>query len=161
MTVSTCIEGLTVTPLRQFNDARGSVLQMLRADAADFQTFGECYFSEIVPGALKAWKRHRRQTQNLAAPVGRVRFVVFDARESSPTRGRYDVIEIGRPDTYARLRIPPMVYYGFTCTSEVPALVANCVDIPHDPTESDALAFEELDNGRALALLRGLLPRPA
>ena len=155
MRTTTGIAGLTVTPLQEIGDGRGAVLHMLRADATDFQGFGECYFSEVVPAAIKAWKRHRRQTQNLAVPIGRVRFVVYDARESSPTHGSFEIVELGRPHAYARLRIPPMLYYGFTCTSPLPALVVNCTDIPHDPAESDSLGLDALAGGRALQLLRG------
>jgi len=154
-TAGPTIDGLAVIPLRAIVDDRGAVLHMLRADAPDFGAFGECYFSEINPGVIKGWKRHRRQTQNIAVPIGRVRFVIYDARESSSTRGCLDVVELGRPDAYARLRIPPMLLYGFTCTSELPALVVNCADIPHDPAESDTVSIEEVDNSRALELLRG------
>jgi dTDP-4-dehydrorhamnose 3,5-epimerase len=148
------IDGLTVTPLREIPDARGAVLHMCRADAQDFVAFGECYFSEVAPGAIKAWKRHHKQTQNLAVPSGRMRFVVYDARESSPTKGRLDIIELGRPDAYARLRIPPMLWYGFTCISSTPALAANCPDMPHDPTEGESLGLDALGKADALELLR-------
>ena len=149
----TSIAGLIVTTQRQIVDARGAVLHMLRADAPDFQSFGECYFSEVNPGVAKAWKRHRRQTQNLAVPVGRVRFVLFDARDGSPTQGNLEVIELGRPDAYERLRIPPMIWYGFRCVSSVPGLVVNCADEPHDPGESEALALESPGRADALELL--------
>ena len=150
----TTISGLTVTPLREIADARGVVLHMLRADAPDFQSFGECYFSEVNSGVLKAWKRHRRQTQNIAVPVGRVRFVIYDGRESSPTQGRLDVVELGRPDAYVRLRIPPLLWYGFTSIGNGPSLVANCADMLHDPAESEHLPAEELPMAGALELLR-------
>ena len=131
------IDGVTLTPLRQIVDERGAVLHMLRADDADFTQFGECYFSEILPGAVKAWKRHRVQTQYLSVPVGRVRFVVFDDRASSPTRGNLQVIELGRPDAYERLQIPPALWYGFACLGDGPALVVNCADRPHEPSEAE------------------------
>jgi dTDP-4-dehydrorhamnose 3,5-epimerase len=148
------IDGLTLVPLRQLVDERGAVLYMLRADAPDFESFGECYFSEINPGVMKGWKRHRLQTQNIAVPAGRVRFVLLDEREWSPTKGRIDVVELGRPDAYVRLRIPPMLWYGFTCIALKPSLVANCVDIPHDPAESDVLGLDAPAWSSALELLR-------
>ena len=64
--MATAVDGVVETELRQIADPRGAVLHMLRADAADFTRFGECYFSEVAPGAVKAWKLHRRQTQELA-----------------------------------------------------------------------------------------------
>jgi dTDP-4-dehydrorhamnose 3,5-epimerase len=134
------IAGVCVTELRQIPDARGGVLHMLRADAPEFTTFGECYFSEIAPGAVKAWKRHRRQTQHLAVPIGRVRLVVYDDRTDSPTRGRVESAELGRPDAYVRVQLPPGLWYGFGCIGDTPALVANCPDQPHDPSESEQMA---------------------
>lgn len=133
------IEGLLLTPLRVIADERGAVLHMLRADAPDFTRFGECYFSEIHPGAIKAWKRHRTHTQNLAVPVGRIRVVVSDQREESRTRGRFAALELGRPDAYARLRIPPRLWYGFIGLGPAAALIANCSDTPHDPQEAETL----------------------
>lgn len=137
------IVGVTLTELRQITDARGSVLHMLRRDAPDFISFGECYFSEILPGTIKAWKRHRKQTQTLAVPVGRIRMVMFDDREGSASRRLLQILELGRPDGYLRLRIPPGVWYGFTCLSHTPALLVNCADLLHDPEESDNCFFDE------------------
>lgn len=131
------IKDVTLTELRQISDARGAVLHMLRADAADFGGFGECYFSEVLPGKVKAWKRHRVQTQNLAVPVGRVVMVVYDDRPQSQTAGAVDVRELGRPDAYLRVQIPPGLWYGFRCVSGSPAVIANCPDRPHDSGESD------------------------
>ncbi len=140
ITLSSAIEGLTITELRQISDERGSALHMLRCDAPEFTRFGECYFSEILPGALKAWKRHRVQTQNLAVPAGRIRLVVFDDRASSSTKGKLQIFELGRPDAYLRIKIPPGLWYGFACISTVPALIVNCADIPHSPDENELIA---------------------
>jgi dTDP-4-dehydrorhamnose 3,5-epimerase len=135
------VPGVMVTELRQIVDQRGAVLHMLRADDPGFRSFGECYFSEVAPGAVKAWKRHRVQGQNLAVPVGRVRLVVFDDRESpnSPVH----VVELGRPDAYVRIHLPAGLWYGFACVGVTPALLANCTDRPHDPTESETRPLDD------------------
>ena len=138
--VATPIHGLVVEPLRIIEDERGAVLHMLRDDSPLFTRFGEIYFSEINPGAVKAWKRHRRMTQRLAVPVGRVRFVVYDDRAESPTRGRTARLEIGRPDAYALLVIPPGVWYGWQGIAPHPSMLANCADLRHDPTEAEQAA---------------------
>ena len=137
------IEGVAVTQLSELSDPRGSVLHMLRSDALEFTQFGECYFSEIVPGAVKAWRRHRAQTQNLAVPVGRVRMLIYDDRGGSPTRGQVKAVELGRPDAYVRLRIPPGLWYGFKCVGNTPALIVNCADLPHDPAESEVRSLDD------------------
>lgn len=133
------IDGVSITPLRQIPDERGAVLHMLRSDAPEYRQFGECYFSEIRPGVVKAWKRHAVQTQNLAVPVGRIRLVIYDPRDEASTQGRLLVLELGRPDAYHRVQIPPGVWYGFACLGNTPALVANCADVPHAPAESERL----------------------
>lgn len=134
---SNIIDGVIITKLNLISDKRGSVLHMLRSDATEFISFGECYFSEVLPGAIKAWKRHRVQTQNLAVPVGRIRLVIYDDRVSSHSQGNLQILELGRPEAYLRLQIPPGLWYGFACIGETPALLANCADIPHDPVESE------------------------
>lgn len=131
------IDGVATVALRELADEYGAVLHMLRNDAPDFIKFGECYFSEVLPGAIKAWKLHREQTQNLAVPVGRVRLVIYDDRAGSSTRGSLQVQTLGRPDAYLRVQIPPGLWYGFACMGSTPALLANCADLPHDPTESE------------------------
>lgn len=131
------IRGLLITELRQISDDRGSILHVLRADESKFTSFGECYLSEVLTGQVKAWKRHDLQTQELAVPVGRIQMVVFDDREGCETRGQVQVLEMGRPDAYYRLRIPPDLWYGFQCISDEPALLVNCADIPHDPAEAE------------------------
>ena len=147
------IEGLALTALREIRDERGAVLHMLRADAPEFAGFGELYFSEILPGARKAWKLHRTHTQNLAVPVGRIRVVIYDSRPHSPTAGAVAAIDLGRPDAYQRLRIPPSLWYGFKCLSDTPALIANCCDRVHDPAESESLPFDRLESPAAIRLL--------
>lgn len=141
--MTTAIDGLRLTQLREISDGRGSVLHLLRNDAPDFVGFGECYCSETLPGAVKAWKRHRLQTQNLAVPVGRLRLVIFDDRASSPTRGALEVLELGRPHHYARVCIPPGLWYGFLALGGAPALIVNCADLPHDPQESERLPEDD------------------
>lgn len=136
------IEGLKLTALREITDDRGGVLHMLRNDAIDFIGFGECYFSEVQPGAVKAWKKHTRQTQNISVPVGRLLFVIFDDREDSSTRGKINTIQLGRPDAYYRIQIPKGLWYGFTCIGTIKAMLVNCADIPHDPKESETLTID-------------------
>lgn len=133
------IDGLRVTPLREISDGRGAVLHLLRSDDPAFTGFGECYCSETIPGAVKAWKRHKVQTQNLAVPVGRLLLVIFDDRPLSATRGALEVLKLGRPDKYVRVSIPPGLWYGFCALGAGPALIVNCADRPHEPEECERL----------------------
>lgn len=138
------IYGVEQIPLKVILDQRGAVLHMIRSDASGFSQIGEVYFSEVFPGAVKAWKRHLRQSQMLTVPVGRILIVMFDGRVDSPTYMQTLELELGRPDMYFRLKIPPMVWYGFAGIAKVSSLIVNCPDLPHDSNESQRLDF---DNG--------------
>ncbi|PJZ58158.1 dTDP-4-dehydrorhamnose 3,5-epimerase [Leptospira barantonii] len=133
------LEGVIVTSLKEIFDPKGSVLHMIRVDDPEYKGFGECYFSEVSPGAIKAWKLHTKQTQNFTVPVGKIKLVLFDDRENSSTKGKIQEIILGRPGHYQRVKIPPKIWYGFTCVSEEKAMIANFTDIPHDPNESERL----------------------
>lgn len=130
------IEGVALQDLDVIPTPGGPVLRMLRPASPLFTRIGEVYFSEVEPGRVKAWKCHTRQTQHFAVPAGRLKVVLYDDRQDSPTRYTLAVHTLGRPDNYRLLRIPPLVWYGFTPLGDVPALICNCPDIPHDPAES-------------------------
>ena len=131
------INGLIVTPLKIKQDERGSVMHMLRSDAPHFENFGEIYFSTARPNAVKAWKRHKRMTLNLAVPVGTVHLVAYDDRADSPSINVFDEFILGPNDQYALITIPPMVWSGFQNIGTSDALVANCATTLHDPDEVD------------------------
>tara|TARA_B100001146_G_C16013590_1_gene361966 strand:+ start:89 stop:538 length:450 start_codon:yes stop_codon:yes gene_type:complete len=137
------IDGVFLTPLKEIFDERGSILKMLRYDESIFKGFGECYFSEINPGKIKAWKKHSLQTQNICVPIGKIKLVLFDSRKNSKTFKKLEIIELGRPNFYFRILIPPGICYGFSCISKSKSLIVNCTDIPHDSTESEIISITE------------------
>ena len=128
------IDGVVVTPLKQIPDERGSVMHMLRRDCSTFSEFGEIYFSTIHPGVVKGWHLHQRMILNYAVPVGRIKFVLYDQREDSPTKGKISEVFMG-PDNYVLVTVPPLIWNGFKAIGDVTSLVANCASIPHDPDE--------------------------
>lgn len=136
----TVLEEILVTPLRRISTVGGDVMHAMRSDDVGYGGFGEAYFSWIVPGAVKAWKRHRRMTLNLVVPVGQVRFVFFAPGKSTEAfRGE----EIGA-QRYMRLTVPPGIWFGFQGRADCPSLVLNIADIAHDPDEAERRAIEEI-----------------
>ena len=130
------IEGVFIRELTQISDERGSILHMIKSSDSNFQKFGEVYFSEILPGKVKAWKFHKFQSQNITVPLGSVMFVIYDDRMDSKTYRNFYKIKIGRPNSYFLLHIPAGVWYGFKSLSCDVSIVVNCADIPHDKEES-------------------------
>lgn len=137
------INGLKVTKLSVFSDNRGRVLRMLRKNEKDFIKFGECYFSEIFPKKIKAWKKNNFQYQNIVVPIGQIRLVVYDDRKWSSTKGNIRELLIGRPSSYCRVHIPPKVWYGFACVGIKTALVANFTNILHVKKQSINLSSKD------------------
>ena len=132
------IEGVKITLLKQILDERGKIMHMMRNDAEGFAGFGEIYFSCVHPGAIKGWHIHKEMVLNYAVPHGNIKFVLYDDRVNSATRGELQEIFLG-PDNYCLVTVPPMVWNGFKGIGEEMAMVANCASIPHRTDEIDRL----------------------
>jgi dTDP-4-dehydrorhamnose 3,5-epimerase len=128
------INGVLVQPLRQIPDERGRIMHMLRSDDPYFEKFGEIYFSTVYPGVVKGWHLHKEMTLNYAVVYGTIKLVLYDDRHDSSTRGQLMELYIGEGN-YSLIKIPPLVWNGFKGVGIVPAIVANCATIPHDPDE--------------------------
>ena len=74
------IEGVKITPLKQFFDERGKVMHMMKNNSPEFKKFGEIYFSCTNPNAIKAWHLHKKMTLNYAVVSGAIKCVLYDDR---------------------------------------------------------------------------------
>ena len=129
------IHDVVITNLKVISDERGAVLHMLRCDDSIFNKFGEIYFSIVNHGMVKAWKKHKKMTQHLAVPKGKIRLVIYDDRPESESYEKIEILDIGN-DNYCLVKIPPLVWYGFKGISSESAIIANCTDIPYKPEET-------------------------
>lgn len=129
------IQGVAIKPLKKFPDERGMVMHMLRSDAETFKGFGEAYFSVVNPGVVKGWKYHKEVVQNMVAPVGMIKMVIFDSREDSSTKGQIQEIEFGI-ENYNLITIPPKVWYSFKGMSNSPSMITNITNLPYRADES-------------------------
>lgn len=132
------IHDVQLIPLRRIPDERGTIFHMLRSTDAHFTSFGEIYFSTIYKGVVKGWHRHREMTLHYACVFGRIKLVMFDDRDGSPSRSKLMEVFLG-PDQHALVIIPPGVWNGFKGMTDPHAIVANCCSHPHDPSRSDRL----------------------
>jgi dTDP-4-dehydrorhamnose 3,5-epimerase len=131
------IHDVRFIPLRRIPDERGTIYHMLRRTDEHFTEFGEIYFTSIYRGVVKGWHRHRDMTLNYACIAGRIKLVLYDDREASPTRGALVERFLG-PDDYALAVIPPGIWTGMKGMTDT-ALVANCATHPHDPARTERL----------------------
>lgn len=136
------IEGVIITPLKQIFDERGKVMHMLREDSPVFSRFGEIYFSCTHPGAIKAWHLHKKMTLNYAVIYGEIKFVLYDDRENSKTRGEIQELFLS-PENYCLITVPPLIWNGFKGIGTKSTIVANCATLPHDPNEIERKPFDD------------------
>ncbi len=141
------IEGVIITPLKQIYHPKGDVFHAMKCVDPGFEGFGEAYFSSIIGGLVKAWKRHSRMTLNLVCIVGKIHFVLYDGRKDSSSKGEFMEITLSpdSPDTYHRLTIPPGVWMGFVGIDKDKSILLNVANIPHDPAEQVNIPLEESD----------------
>lgn len=128
------IEGVLLTPLKVIHGASGSVFHGLKCTEEAFVGFGEAYFSTVNQDEVKGWKQHTQMVSNLVVPVGAIRFVLYDDREKSVTRGAIADIVLSL-DNYQRLTIPVGLWMAFQGVGEGLNMLLNISSIPHDPSE--------------------------
>jgi len=132
------LDDILITQLARISVAGGDVLHAIKKIDPGFNGFGEAYFSWITVGAVKAWKCHTKMTMNIIVPLGKVRFVFhLDGTDE------FRVEDIG-DDRYARITIPPGIWFGFQGIAESQSLVLNVANIPHDPKEVKRLDLSEI-----------------
>lgn len=128
------IHDVKITTLKIISDNRGKVMHMLRRDSSIFKNFGEIYFSTIYTNLIKGWHLHKEATLNYACVKGKVKLVLFDDRDSSPTKGKlYELIL--SPENYFLVTVPPNIWNGFKGLDKSESIIANCLTLPHNEKE--------------------------
>lgn len=128
------IDGVILTPLKQIFHPKGDVWHAMKCHDQGFFGFGEAYFSTIHCGDIKPWKKHLRMTLNFVIPVGKIRFVIYDDREESRTKGHFLDVTLSH-ENYQRVTIPPGLWVAFSGVDEGLNLLLNIADLEHDPAE--------------------------
>ncbi len=128
------MDGITLTPLKIIEIAKGNVMHALKSSDSSFSGFGESYFSTIECNQVKGWKKHTRMVSTLIVPVGEVRFVFYDDRENSQTKGEFFECYLSLKN-YRRLTVQPGIWMAFQGIGKEINLVMNIASIEHDPTE--------------------------
>jgi dTDP-4-dehydrorhamnose 3,5-epimerase len=111
------IEGVVLVPLTRHADDGGSMTELARltdghpSALADFSV-RQVNYSEVAPGAIKAFHLHGHQTDVwYSPPSDRMLVVLLDVRQGSRTEGVRMRLMLG--DGSSRLlRIPPGVAHG-------------------------------------------------
>ena len=122
------IEYITTKQLKIINLDAGDLMHIFKNTDEEFLGFGEAYFTKIKMSFIKGWKLHKKMTLNLVVPIGNVEFVFCDQT------GAFLSQTIGE-NNYARITVPPNIWFAFRGLSAPFSLVMNIADIKHDPKE--------------------------
>jgi dTDP-4-dehydrorhamnose 3,5-epimerase len=118
------IDGVKVRRLRLIPDDRGWLMELLRSDWEEYEKFGQAYTTTCYPGIIKAWHYHKLQTDHFACLSGLAKVALYDPREDSPTKGMVNEFYMGITNPIL-LKIPRLVYHGFTATGNEMAMIVN------------------------------------
>lgn len=139
------IDGVAVRKAKVLPDERGRLGEIMRADDAWFEKFGQVYFTTTYPGVVKAWHWHKKQTDHFYVIKGTVKIVLYDRRGDSPTHGVVNELYLGEHNP-GLLRIPPGVLHGWMCVSRNEAYIVNVVSEMYNYAEPDEFRTDPHDN---------------
>lgn len=139
------IDGVSLHPLRQISVPKGDLWHAFKATDEGFAGFGEAYFTQVYPHEVKGWKRHNRYVLNIVVVCGTIKFVVYDDREGSPTKGQFQEITLSPDSNYQRLTVAPGLWMAFAgADSDRTSMLMDLIPEVHDPAEGDRKDITEI-----------------
>ena len=114
-------------------DDRGWLAELVPA------SFGEIchvYVTTCLPGVVKAWHRHEKQTD---------RFILLSGRLMVGLNNETIKKSIVMMPFESVLVIHPGVWHGFSAIGPEEAVVLNCTDTPYDPADEFRMPADSFD----------------
>jgi dTDP-4-dehydrorhamnose 3,5-epimerase len=156
------IEGAQPIPRVVHQDARGFLLETLRADdaRANGATFKMSYASLTIPGQFRdsdRWHVHHVQTDRFVILLGEMTLALLDGRTDSPSRGLLDVVRLSgvpfsqptnasaRDFTTFMIPIPPGVLHSLGNLSSEPFVYQNYPTELYDASDEGRVPFASLE----------------
>ncbi|MEX0990910.1 MAG: dTDP-4-dehydrorhamnose 3,5-epimerase family protein [Actinomycetota bacterium] len=130
------IDGVWTKSLKVVPDERGRLMEILRADDDGFKKFGQVYMTTNYPGVVKAWHFHEVQDDNVTCVRGMIKLVLYDDRDSSPTKGVVNEFFVGKHNPLL-VRVPAGVYHGWKGISTEESIVINIPSETYSYAEPD------------------------
>jgi dTDP-4-dehydrorhamnose 3,5-epimerase len=139
------IAGVVIKPLKLIPDDRGFLMELLRADDALFEAFGQVYITGCQAGVAKGWHYHREQSDHFACVEGTALLVLYDHRPDSPTQGEVQELILDAPPCPLAapilVKIPPLVLHGFTAWACDEARIINVPTRPYRYASPDEFRY--------------------
>lgn len=143
--MDTMIDGITLHPLKQISIPKGDLWHGFKCTDEGFAGFGETYFTQVKSGEIKGWKRHNRYVLNLVVLVGIVKFIIYDDREDSITKGKFQEVILSANDNYQRLTVAPGLWMSFAgMDKQQTSMLVDLIPEIHDALECDKKGLNEI-----------------
>ena len=118
------IQGVQVKKLKRITDDRGYLMELLRSDWPEFEAFAQSYLTACYPGVVKGWHYHRVQWDHFVCIQGSAKVALYDPRQESSTKGYINEFRVSLSHPLL-IKIPPLVYHGFTAEGDRPTPIVN------------------------------------
>jgi dTDP-4-dehydrorhamnose 3,5-epimerase len=131
------IDGVVVREVRNVITANSVTTEICRSDWGIVDGTVEQTIHVAMRGnAISAWHQHRARWDYIFVIGGHLRVVLFDPRESSPTRGQVDVFHLS-PHRPQLLAVPPSVWHGVQNLSSDVSSFVNLFNKTYDYADPD------------------------
>jgi dTDP-4-dehydrorhamnose 3,5-epimerase len=129
------IPGVEKIKLNVIKNEEGIIKHMVKCTDTFFTKFGEIYFSVCFPRKIKAWSRRKKTTRYYVVISGEIKLVLFD--------GSHSMKFILNPNNYGLVKIPPMVWSGFTALGDEQAIIADFTDFPFHKDDAEKVPLQD------------------
>src|SRR6266508_5766720 len=142
------IDGVEIVELKRFSDDGGSMTELARLTDGHPQavagfTLRQINYSEVEPGAIKAFHLHQRQTDVwYVPPTDRMLLVLLDVRQGSKSEGARMRLTLGAGASRL-VRIPPGVAHGVRNLAATAGRIIYFTDVHFSPEPSMCDRSEE------------------
>lgn len=109
--------------VQKYIDDRGWLSELV---PASYGRISHVYVTTCLPGVVKAWHKHEKQTD---------RFILLAGRLLVGLHNEILTKRIVLMPFDSVLEIHPGVWHGFSAIGTEEAIVLNCTDVPYDPTD--------------------------
>ncbi len=148
------IDGIKVRRLRVNSDDRGTLVETLKVDWADFYDadilpFKQTYYSVTRAGVARdedQWHVHQHQRDRFVVIDGELVVGAHDPRPGSSTEGLINLFPMGSaqgPDGQYALMIPERVHHGFVVSPSGRAILTNFPTRLYDPEDEGRIPFTD------------------
>lgn len=136
------IAGVFLAKLVAYSDDRGRFLETFRKSWFPQRSWDivQTNRSDSKAGVLRGLHYHRRQVDYWYVPQGKIQVGLYDLRQSSPTCGAHQMLEIG-DDNQMGVFIPIGVAHGFVALTD--ATLTYLVDNYYDGDDEFGLAWND------------------